>query len=172
MPMNAAPFNMPPIPPVPPMPVFPMGENADAGKENVKAKAQEFKSNAKATWEKAADMRKSSIDASKDQFGQLFSYMMDMQDGFVEALPEQIPTIPGMPEIPVSPKAIMKAIKEFEEMANKFFVEQADSYLDFLFESEQKAMDMIAKASQAQQDEATAVEVEAAVEEVKEEAAE
>ena len=151
---------MPPMPPMPPMPGFPMGGNANDVKEDAKAKAQGFASTAKTTWGKAADMHKSSIDASKDQFGQFFSYMMDMQDGFADSLPEQLPTIPGMPEVPVSPKAVMKSIKEFEEMANQHFVEQTDSCVDFFFETQQKAMDMIPDAPQAADEEAVEVEAE------------
>ena len=158
---------MPPMPLIPPMPGFPGAPNGNGGQEDVKAKAQEIGSNVKSALEKNIDMGKATVDSSKDQANQFFSYMMDMQDGFAASLPDQLPAIPGLPPIPVSPKGVVETLKEFEEMANEHFVEQADSTVDFFFEAQQMALDMIPDPVEAAEAEAAAeaVEVEAEVEE-------
>ncbi len=158
---------MPPIPGMPPMPTFPMGWNGS--QEDAKAKAQSFTDNAKMALEKNIDMRKSAIDTSKDQLNQFVSYVMDMQESLTASLPEQLPAIPGLPAIPVSPKGIAKTVKEFEQMTSDHIAEQMDSCVDFCFEVEQKAIDMIPEAPKAEaQAEAVEVEVEEEVEEAAE----
>jgi len=159
---------MPPMPPMMPpmMGAFPTWDwSGAASQENSSAKAQEFATNMKSYWEKALDMRKSSIDGSKDQYTQFFSNLMDMQDGFTASLPEEVPTIPGMPPLPVSPKAFMESMKEFEELANEHIVDQMDSCVDFYFQSAQMACDMIPEAVAEE-----AAEVEVEIDEVVEEA--
>ena len=46
------------------------------------------KSDMKAFWEKAIDFQKSSVDASKDNFDEFFSYYQDMMDDFAAFLPD------------------------------------------------------------------------------------
>ena len=145
----------------PPVIPFPMPVNGD--QDEAKAKAKEFKANAKDVWEKSFDMRKASVDSTKDQFGQFFAYMMDLQDGFIETVPEQLPAIPGLPELPLSPKAFMKACKEYEEMINDYLIKQVDSCVEFVFASEQKAVEMIPQAPAAEEE--AAEETEEAAEE-------
>ena len=43
----------------------------------------------------------------------------------------------------------MKSMKEFEEIANEHFVEQAESHADFYIQSAQKACKMIPEASES-----------------------
>ena len=160
-------FPMPPFPPMPfPVPVPPMDMSAGDPQKEVMGKAMELTAGAKAAWGKALEMKKATADSSKDQFAQFFAYMMEMQDGFAETLPEQLPTLPGMPEVPVSPKALMKALKEFEEMANDYFIKQIDSCIAFRFEVQEKAMEKIPEAQEAAEGE------EAAADEAAEEATE
>lgn len=146
---NAA--KMPPFPPMVlpiPAPFF----NGD--QEEAKAKAKEFKASAKDAWEKSFDMRKSSADGAKEQFDQFFAYILDMQDGFIGTLPEQLPAIPGLPECPVSPKGIAKAAKEFEIMFNDYMVKQVEACVAFAFDAEQKAVEMVPAAPAEEQAEA------------------
>ena len=153
------------MPPVMPLPFDFSGDDEQKG-----AKAQEIKSNVKSACGKAIDMRKATVDTSMEQFSQFFSYMMDMQNGFAESIPEQLPTIPGMPAAPVSPKDIVKAIIEFEEMTNEFIVDQIDSNVAFFFDIQQKAIDQIPDAPQADAEEEKADEEEPAAEEAEAEA--
>jgi len=70
-----------------------------------------------------------------------------MQDTFADNLPDEVPTLPGLPQMPViSPKEFMKQTKEFQEMANKQFVEQADSVAEFSRKSQKKAREVVDKA--------------------------
>ena len=160
---------LPPMPPVPPLPFmppmpnnFPMpgSENAQNAKESAKAKAGELAAGMKSILEKNLDMGKAFQDTSKDQYDQFFAYIMDMEDGFAETLPEELPALFGLPVPPVSPKGIAKTVKEFQEMANEHFTEQASSAADFFFDAQQKAVDMVPDAPKAEEAETTEVEVE------------
>ena len=167
---NAMPnFPTPPMPPLPPMPFMPPmpaafpwngNEKAQEAKESAKAKAGELAGGMKSVWEKNLDMGKATVDTTKDQYAQLFAYFMDMEDGFAEMLPEELPALFGLPVPPVSPKGIAKTVKEFQEMANDHFIEQADSCADFFFDAQQKAVDMVPDAPKAEEAETTEVEVE------------
>ena len=120
----------------------PPWDNKDA-KKKAKAQAKEFASGMKSFMEKTVEMQKASTDGAKDQYDQVFAYMMGLQDGLAAALPDEIPAILGLPALPVSPKDVAAAVKEFEEMANEYFVKQMDSRVDFFFQTKQKAVDMI-----------------------------
>ncbi len=152
-------FPMPPFPPMPfPVPVPPMDMSAGDPQKEVMGKAMELTAGAKAAWGKALEMKKATADSSKDQFAQFFAYMMEMQDGFAETLPEQLPTIPGMPELPVSPKGLVKVLQEYEEMTNDYLVKQVESCIAFYFEVQEKAMEKIPEAPQQAEGEAEAAD--------------
>ena len=154
-------FPMPPMPPLASMapvvpPMFPLWDafdwdewdwswdwDWDSQKEKVDEKSQEFKADFKTYWEKAIDIQKSSIDSSKDQFDQFFEYMMGMQDDFVEFFPEELPWMPSWVK---PPKEVRKAMKEFQKMANEYFVAQNDSWADFWIECQEKACAQIPDA--------------------------
>ena len=93
-------------------------------------------------------MQKSSIENSKDQWNQVYDYMMSMQDTFTESLPDELPALPGiLGQLPVvSPKEFMKDLKEFQEMAKEYFVKQADSIVDVSIKSQEKVCDKVCKA--------------------------
>ena len=172
-PVPPMPF-MPPMPPMPPMaPAFPW--DWSEGQKKAAKQAKDIKSNAKKAWKKSIDMRKASVDLSKDQFTQFFSYMMDMQENFAASLPEQLPAMPGMPACPFSPKGFVKQLKAFEELANEHFVEQADSVIDFFIKSEQMTIEIVPEAPQGaaqddkEQEEVIQVEAEVQEEEYDEE---
>ena len=115
-------------------------------KEKAEEKSQEFKADFKARWEKAIDMQKSSIDGSKGQYEQFFAHMMDLQDDFAEALPEELPWMPSWVQ---SPKSVRKSVKEFQKMANEHFIEQADAWTGFWIESQEKACAQIPDAEES-----------------------
>ena len=128
---------------MPPFPgMTPPWENEDV-KAKRKAKAKEFAANMKSFIEKTTDMKKASADGAKEQYDQFFAYLMGLQDGIAATLPDELPAILGLPAPAVSPKDMAAALKEFQEMANDHFVQQMDSRVDFLFQTQQKAVDMI-----------------------------
>ena len=153
--MSMFPGAMPPMMPLPPMPgAFPWSWNGSSQRGSRGDKAQELSSNMKSFWEKSIDMQQSSFDSSKDQYGQFFTSMMDLRDSFAESLPDQMPTIPGMPPLPISPKSFMKSMKEWEEMLNEYFVEQTDSWTDFYIQSARKACGMLPEGPDESEEEA------------------
>ena len=119
------------------------------------------KSDMKSFWEKNIEQQKSSKDASKNQFDQSFEYFQDMLDSFAETLPEELPWMPSWAK---SPTSFRKTMKEWEEMANEYFVEQADLWTDFFIKSQEKACAQIPEATEEDAEEQEdAVEVKAEV---------
>lgn len=109
-------------PPMPPMPPAPPAAEVKAG------------------WEKAIDMQQTTFDSAKEQYGQFFNYMEEMLDSFAEAFPEEVPWMPSWAK---PPKSIRKEMKEWEQIANDYFVEMADSWSGFVIESQKMACDKI-----------------------------
>jgi len=83
--------------------------------------------------EQFEDLQKSSLDAAKEQWDIYFDYTSKMQQTFIDALPDEVPSIPGFPPIfmPVPPKAVLKKGKELREERNKHNKEQFDSEVDY-----------------------------------------
>ena len=141
--------NMPTMPVLPVLPVMPMMPPMPFMQNNTSndAACDDFKSNMDKFCEQVMDMQKTSMDNTKDQWNKFFEYMMDMQDTFAESLPDEVPTLPGLPQLPaVSPKEFMKQVKEFQEMVNKYFVEQADSAVEFSRKGQKKVREVVNKA--------------------------
>jgi hypothetical protein len=135
------------MPPVPPMPFAPFPNLwGQAGKQNSSNDGDNRKDNIKSTmktaWMQNIDMQKSSVDNNKEQWKQFFDYMMEMQDTFAAALPEETASMP----FGFSPKGVMKRLKEFQELSNKHFVEQTDSFADFCIKGQQQFYDIVSTA--------------------------
>ena len=155
---------------MPPFPGVTPPWDTDEIKAKRKAKAKEFATNMKTFMEKTVDMKKASADGVKEQYDQFFAYLMGLQDGIAATLPDELPAILGLPAPAISPKDMAAALKEFQEMANDHFVQQMDSRVDFIFQSQQKAVDMIPEPpaeEEAAEDEAESTEEEAAEDEEK-----
>ena len=103
-----------------------------ADKDESKKQWKGFRANVETFFEQLQDIQEAYVEAQKEAWNKIFPKIMAMQDKFTEALPEKLPTPPGMPESPVSPKEVAGKVKEFQEMANKLVVEQADSAIDFV----------------------------------------
>ena len=155
-------------------PVFPMPKwdipdwnwgDWDGNKEKAKEKFDSFKADMKSFWEKGIDLQKSSIDKSKEQYDQFFANFQEMMDDFADSLPEELPLMPPCFD---SPKAFRKAMKEWEEMVNDYFKEQADLRADFAIKGQEKACEQIPEAEKKAED-AEVVEVAAEVEDAAEE---
>jgi hypothetical protein len=139
---------LPVMPPMPPMPFAPF-QNAwgqagskDSAGDGENSRKEDIKSTVKTAWMQNIDMQKSSVDNSKEQWKQFFDYIMEMEDTFSAALPEETAAMP----FGFSPKGIMQRVKEFQEMSNKLFTEQTDSFADFCLKGQQQFYDIVSKA--------------------------
>lgn len=103
-----------------------------ADKDESKKQWKDFRANVETFFEQLQDIQEAYVEAQKEALNKIVPKIMAMQDKFTETLPEKLPTPPGMPESPVSPKEVAGKVKEFQEMANKLVVEQADSAIDFV----------------------------------------
>ena len=130
------------------------------GKSNKDAKG--FVNDLKTIWEKSIDLQKSFNDSAKGQYIKFVDYMMDVQDTFFENLPDEAPSISGLPELGITPKSFSASFKDFEKMANDYFIEQADSFLAFAIESQEKTIELLPDLFADKDDEV--IEVEAEVE--------
>jgi hypothetical protein len=148
---------MPMMPVIPVMPIMPMsswgwnGEKKNKDEDN--EWADDFKSNMNTYWEQMIDMQKTSMKTAKDQWNQFFEHMMDMEDTFVDSLPDDAPSIPGLSWFSMSPKELMKWIKQFQEMSNEHFVEQADSIVDYKLKKKEQLYDMVNAAMEKAEEE-------------------
>jgi hypothetical protein len=139
---------MPAMPLMPPMPFVPFqnawGQAGSQGSasEGDNSRQDNIKSTVKTAWMQNIDMQKSSVDNGKEQWKQFFDYMMEMQETFAAGLPEETASMP----FGVSPKGIMKRLKEFQELSNKHFVEQTDSFTDFCIKGQQQLYDIVSSA--------------------------
>jgi len=97
-------------------------------------------------WGEMIGIQKSTIESNKKQMDQAFIQIMKIQDSFVAALPEQLPTIPGLPAVPFAPKDVAKDVKKFQEMGKKAVDTQADSVADFVIKSQEQTRDVTDKA--------------------------
>ena len=91
--------------------------------------------------EQMKEMRKQSMKASREQWNSWFSRYMDMQDAVIASLPDEVPSMPGMPAFfmpAMSPRAFMKKNREFQEMANAYALEQADAFFRFMMREEEE----------------------------------
>lgn len=177
---SAAKAAAPVFPMVPPMVAampkpFAWDKKADDEKAEVKTpdvNLEELAADLKPYWKKSIEKQKASFAASKDQYNKFYNYMMDVQDGLIDYLPDEIPSFMGMPLMPVSPKSFLKSFKEFEEIANDHFVEQSDSLADFVIKAQEQICDEIPDAVESTEEKADekadeVVEVEAEVVEAK-----
>ena len=146
--MNAMP-PMPPMPFMPPMPEQGFWGGKKGDKDVLKDQWNDFKANLESYWNQLRDMQDSSTEATKAQWGRFFDQIMEMQETFAASLPDEIPSLPWLPDFlkpSMSPRAYMKKVKEFQEMANAHAMEQADSFLDFCKKGQEQAKDMVSEA--------------------------
>ena len=136
-------------------PMFPMWEMPDMD-WSFGFNSSDFKAN----WEKSIDRQKSNLDASKDQYNQFFEYMADMLDSFADALPEELPWMPSWAK---PPKSVRKEMREWEEMANKYFLELADSLTDFAIQGQEKACEKIPEAEESAEKKGEVIDAKAEV---------
>ena len=113
---------MPPMPPIP-FPVF--GGLTDS-----------FSDSSMEHWDRIFEIRKSSLDATRDYWMRFFEDFMDAEDSFADSLPDGVTMSPFGPWA-ISPKQLMKQAREFQEMTLEHFVKIADSIVDFYIQSQE-----------------------------------
>ena len=161
MPMFPGMNAMPPMPFMPPMPEQGFWGGKKGDKDILKDQWNDFKANLESYWNQLRDMQDSSTEATKEQWGKFFGQIMEMQEIFAASLPDEIPSLPWLPDFfkpSMSPRAFMEKVKEFQEMANAHAVEQADSFLDFCKKGQEQAKDMVSKAVKNVEDKVEQVE--------------
>ena len=136
-----------PMPPVPPMPFAPMpGNQNEVGedvKEKINAQKENVKSTVKSAWAQRNDRRKATADSRREQLKQRLDYMQEMQDTFAASFPDEMPYAQMLP---IDPKAFIGWLKEFQIMANEYFLAQMDSAMDFYFKGREKLFDIVSEA--------------------------
>ncbi len=146
-----------PMPPVPPMPFAPVpgNENNAEESEDVQARInrqkENIKSAVKSAWTQRNDRRKATADSRRELWKQNLDYMQEMQNTFAASLPDELPCAQMLP---IDPKAFMEWMKEFQIMANEYFVAQVDSAMDFYFRGQEQFFDMFSAAMDKKEEEA------------------
>ena len=139
---------IPPLPLMPPMlPLAPWGWSGKKSgqKDERKDKWNQVKNGAETRREQMREAQKVSMDAYRDQWDKSFPKFMEMLEGIAAILPDETPTLFGMPLFGVSPRGFMEKMNEFTEIAGKHAREQADSVSDFLEKGQKQAKSMISK---------------------------
>ena len=112
--------------------------------DEYKEQWEDFKSTVDDFWDQMIEMQRRSMEAWKEQWEKAFPQFMEMQDNFIDSLPDELLTPPGMPS--VKPKKVMEKVKEFQEMANKHAEEKADAQIDFVVQRRQKIKETVKDA--------------------------
>ena len=145
MPLFGAPLIVPPMPFVPPMMPLPMPKAVkwecpkDKDEKSFDDWMDEFDANMKKFWDQMIDMQKSNIEKSKDQWEEFFKHLTEMQDSFVNALPEEMPMWPSYAP---SPKEQAEQVKKYQEKSKEYIEEQADKYSDLIIKRQEQTRDM------------------------------
>ena len=125
------------------MPMWGWGWSSD--KDERKEQWEDFKSNMESFWDQMQEMQRTYMEARKEQWEKVFPAFLEMQDSFAAFLPDELPTLPGMPSF-MSPKECMDKLKEFEEMANEHAMEQADSVINYRTQAAEKTKEIVSDA--------------------------
>ena len=117
--------------------------------EESKKKWDEFKSGVETFVGQVQEIQKTVNQARKEAWNKVFKKIMEMEEKVADTLPEELPTPPGMPAAPVSPKEIVTKVKEFQEKANKHAVEQADAVIDLVKKGQEQVKEAVTDAVDA-----------------------
>ena len=138
----------PPLPLLPPvLPLAPWGWSGkkNRNKDDRKDQWNQVKNDAETRRETMRGAQKASVDAWNDQWDKAFPKLMEILESFAASLPDEAPTLFGMPIFGVSPRGFMEKMNEFTENAGKHAREQADSFNDFVRKGQQQAKEVITK---------------------------
>ena len=112
-------------------------------KDDAKKQWKEFKSAMEGVWGTLQKIQQADLEARKERWNKIFPMLMEMQDKAAAALPEKLPTPPGMPESTVKTQDVVDKVKELQEMANKQMMEQADTVIDLVKQGQEKAKEAV-----------------------------
>ena len=112
-------------------------------KDEVKQQWKSFKGTVEKYFEQLQDIQQTVIEARKEQWNKIFPKLLEMQDNFAAALPQQLP---GAPEGTITPKKAVEKVKEFQIMANNHAMEQAESVIDFCKQGQEKVKEAVTDA--------------------------
>lgn len=139
-----APF-MPPMLPLPFLPPFSAWGKA-GNKEGAEKQWNSMKNNAETYAEQMRDMQKVSMEACKEQWDKAFPKYMNFRESIAATLPDEVPSLPGMPSFGISPRAFMENMNKIQKKVNEQAREQADSFSEFILKEQKNAKSMIANA--------------------------
>ena len=142
---------------------FPMFDNknsaAEEGKNNMQK--ENIKSTLKSAWKQRTDRKKYTMDNRREQWKKQFDYRMKLQDTFADSLPDDVSSLPPFLQVlPISPKAFMEWMKEFQIMAFEHYMEQAASVMDFFIQGQEQFFDLVSEAMEKKEDESAQTEEE------------
>ena len=124
--------------------LFPMPCTWGWSKKERKEQWKEFKDSMDTIWDHCKDMQKADRKAQKEQWNTFVSQFLEMEQTVADSIPEDAPTMPGMP----APKEFIEKMKEYQETAHKHAMEQVDNALDLMAERQQKAKEALTDAVQ------------------------
>lgn len=108
-------------------------------KDEWKEQLKDFKENMVTYYEQMREIQDTAIEARKEAWNKIFPKLMEMEDNFASSLPEK------MPVGSMTPQEVMDKVKEYQEMANKHAMEQADSMVDFYKQRQEQVKDAVAE---------------------------
>ena len=152
-----------PFPGMPSVPkAFPWKWDEKASKKKCAKATKRLLADMAQLWGKSIAMQKAAKDGSKKQYEQFFAHMMDWENDLASSLSEDIPQVLGVPALPSSPKELLGALKELQELSNVHFTVAADSFGDFFIQLQQEVCDQMPEAPQDEDEAEESAEDEAA----------
>ena len=118
-------------------------------KEEAKKQWKAFKKNAETFMDQLQDIQKTLLEARKEAWSRIFPKLIAMEQTYADNLPEEVPTMPGMPASPVNPKEIAGKVIEFQETANKNAMEQADAAIEIVKKGQEQVKEAVKDAVSA-----------------------
>lgn len=129
-----------------PKALFPFMPNWGWDEEKVKEQWNGFEAGMEKLWDQKQAMYKDARNASKEQWDHFFSQCMEMEQTFVDMLPDEAISLPGLPACPVSPKEFVEKAKELKEKANDEAVERVDHMYERRVERSKLAKKMVSES--------------------------
>jgi len=96
-------------------------------KEEAKKQWKGLRENAENFYDQWRKFQETAYEARKETWNRIFPQLLDMQDKIASVLPQEIPTVLGS----VNTKELADKLREFQETANQYAVEQADTAAEF-----------------------------------------
>lgn len=112
-------------------------------KEESKKQWKEFQSGVETLFGQLQALQETVVEAQKDAWNKILPKLEEIQEKFTEKLPEELPTPPGMPASPVSPKEVAGKLKEIQKTVAKHAQEQADTVVEFCKKGQEQVKEAV-----------------------------